>query len=108
MSLWSEYKKEISAVQFLEYEHGFISYSISNDYVYIEDIFVIPEKRRSNLAKEMADFVVQIGKSKGCTKLFGSIETKIKDPHRSLQVLLSYGMKLHSAVGSIVYFVKEI
>ena len=108
MSLYADYLTERTNKNIIEGDHGFIVYSISQKVLYIEDIYVSPDKRKSGLAKTMADFVCVLGKKAGCERVFGSVVPGAKNAERSLMVLVHYGMRLHSASSEIIYFVKDL
>lgn len=108
MSLYADYIKEREGKLVVENENGFIKYSIDGELLYIEDIYIVPAKRRSNLATEMADFVVDIGKAKGCKKLYGSVAAHTPGGHQNMLNLIGYGMRLQSSNNSLIFFVKDI
>lgn len=108
MSLLADYHKEQGIKGVIESDSGFITYSIQGEECYIGDIYVIPEKRRSKLAVSLADQVAHIAKAKGCKILSGSVIPQANNPTRSIQMLISYGMKLLRAEPNIIWFVKEL
>lgn len=108
MSLYSDYIKDRGDLEILETEDGFATYSISGQECYIVDIYVIPEKRQKKLASQFADQIAEIGKSKGCKYLTGSVNLSIKNPTHSMKVLLAYGFKFLKNTNSMLYFYKEL
>lgn len=108
MSLYGEYIKERVGKEIVESDKGFATYSYVDNGCYIEDIYVIPEHRRSGEAARLADEVAHTAKAKGLQKLFGSVVPSAKGSTSSLKVLLSYGFKLLSADKNIIYFEKDI
>jgi GNAT superfamily N-acetyltransferase len=107
-SLYGQYIAELEGKHIIENEHGFLTYSIEGDVIYIEHLFVKPEHRRTRLATEMADFAVELAKRQGCKRLLGSVDANAKDKHQSVLNLIYYGMTFHTVVGSMVYFIKDI
>lgn len=89
-------------------EVGFATYHLNIGECYIEEIYVVPEKRNSNFATKMADAITEIAKSKGINLLTGSVNLKIKGKEVSMKVLLAYGMSPCATNGEMVYFSKEI
>ncbi len=109
MSLYTEYIKEREDKDTLEIENGFAIYKIfNNGECYLQDIYVIPSERKSGLATEIADKVVEIAKECGCNMLVGSVCSDDKNATRNMKVLLSYNMQIHKIVGNMIFFNKKI
>ena len=110
MSLFGSYIKEIHDKNIIEDEYGFATYftAFNNEYMYIEDIYVVPEKRKDGCASKYADKIAEIAKEKGIKKLLGSVNLSIKNPTASTKVLLAYGFKILEADSTIIYFYKEL
>lgn len=108
MSQFADYKWEREGKIVLEGRYGFASYSIDKEYVYIEDIFVIPRQRQSGYASRLANGIARIAKKKGCKYMLGSVSPNSKGSHASMLVLIAYGMKLLSSDRNIIYFKKEL
>lgn len=106
--MYTDYIKEREGLEVLETESGFIAYKIGGKECYIKDIYVLPEKRQSRVASDMADLVTSRAKEQGCEFLTGSVCPSANQAHRSLLVLLGYGMKLLKAEKDMIYFVKRI
>lgn len=110
MNLWAAYNKERRGTETIETSEGFVSYSISNpDIIYLEDLYITPECRKSGASHRMADRVVSIGRSKGCKFLLSSVDLKSKGVTASLRATLSYpGIEFDSIQGSGMFFKKAI
>lgn len=109
MSLYADYLREKTSDYILELDKGFITYRYVDDKtVYIVDIYIMPEFRRDKVASTLADHVVREAKSRGCTKLIGSVIPSNKNSNISLKVLLGYGMILESSTNDFIVFKKEI
>lgn len=109
LTLYSRYITEKTDDLILETETAFVTYSYPDEKtVYIKDIYVHPDYRKSYMASNIADEVVAIAKSKGCTKVIGSIVPTTKNSTDSVKVLLAYGMKLDSSTNNFILFSKEI
>lgn len=65
-SHWARYREEYGNIKFIENESGFISYVELPDSFFVEDIWVIPEKRKTGLGlsllKEVEALAVAQGK----------------------------------------------
>lgn len=107
--MYSAYIREKTNKSILETKHGFATFSFPDvNTVYIEDIYILPESRKSKEASELADRIAEIGKSKGCNRLLGSVVPSTKNSTDSIKVLLAYGMHLDSATNDFILFKKEI
>lgn len=110
MSMYAEYVKEKTFDSILETPNGFATYRymLEQKAVYIVDIYVLPEFRKSKVASQIADAIVEEAKKKNCTKLLGSVVPSNKNSTVSLHVLLGYGMILESAAADFIVFRKDI
>lgn len=107
--MWANYLKEKTEDLIRETDQGFATYKyIDEKTVYIMDLYVHPDFRKSNVASSMADSIIGEAKSKGCTKLLGSVVPSNKNSTDSLKVLLAYGMRLKSSSNDFIVFEKEI
>lgn len=110
MSLYAKYLTERTSDRILETEHGFATYRMLPDQkaVYIVDLYVDSDFRKSGVASQMADQIVEIAKKEEFTKLLGSVIPSNKNSTDSLSVLLAYGMKLQSSANDFILFEREI
>lgn len=108
MSLYANYLTEKTNRKIKENEFGYATYSYSEDAVYIEDIYVLPEQRHNGHAKLLADQIVEEAKAKGIKKVYGSVVCSIKNSTDGITALLKYGMKLDSSTNNFILFSKEI
>lgn len=105
--LW-EYVKEREGKEVVECEDGFALYEITGNVIYLADIYVVPEKRRSRVCYELADKVVEIGKENNCTILLGSIDPNLETKEQSEKVLINYGYKYLGHEKMLDWYKKEI
>jgi L-amino acid N-acyltransferase YncA len=109
VSLYGQYILERANKHIIENDNGFAVYSFpDNNTVYIEDIYVIPEKRKSMIASEFANRIATLAKELGKTRMLGSVVPTANNSTISLQVLINYGMKLHSCDKNFIVFEKEL
>lgn len=107
--MYRKYIAERTDKSMIETDKGFIIYSFpDSNTVYIEDIYTEPDYRKSHVASELADQVISIAKTKGCTKVLGSVVPSAKNSTTSLKVLLAYGMELNSSSNNFILFSREI
>ena len=108
MSLYANYIQERTDKLILEDERGFAVYSWQAGAVYLEDIYVLPDYRKTGVAAEFADKICQLALEKGIHKLLGSCVPTAKGSTESMKVLIAYGMKLDSCAVNFILFSKEI
>lgn len=108
MSLFSDYNKELLDKDILETDKGFATYSEVEDGIWIENIFVSKEHRKTAEASRMADQIAEIAKERGLTKLFGSVTPSANQSTASLKVLLAYGFKLNSSTNNFIWLEKRL
>jgi GNAT superfamily N-acetyltransferase len=107
-SPWAHYIAERENAEVYETSKGFAVYTITAQTIYIQDIWVHPEHRNKHVATNIADAVVVIAIERGCTQMVGSVCPTAKNAHQSLQILLSYGMRLMSSQNNIIFFSMEL
>lgn len=108
MSLLADYHKEHGFKNVIESDDGFLTFYFVGQECYIEDLYVVPSKRKSHVASNMAKQVEDIARNQGCKYVTGSVNTHAKDPTTSMKVLLSYGFSLLRAEPHMIWFVKEL
>ena len=108
-SLYAAYIKERENKDIIEYDNGFITYQIFDTGIcYIQDIYVIPEMRKSGLTAKMQSEVIEIAKTKKCHTLVGSVCLDTNDANRNLKILLSDGWQVDKIGGNMIYLNKQI
>lgn len=110
MSLYADYLKERTFDEIIEVDEGFATYRYVEEgrSVYIIDIYVRPEYREKGTASEIANRIAEIAKKKGCTSMIGTVQPSAKGSAIGLQVLIGYGMNLHSASNDVIIMRKDI
>lgn len=109
MSIYADYLKELIGDEAIESDIGFATYRFTDEKtIYIVDIYVRPDFRKSGEASKFADQVVEIGKKKGCTKVIGTVVPSRKGSTDSMKALLGYGFKLESSGNDFIILGKGI
>jgi GNAT superfamily N-acetyltransferase len=110
MSLYANYLTERTNDKILESDRGFAVYRMLPEQkaVYIIDIFVHPDFRKTGLATQMADEIAGIAKKEGFSEMFGSVVPSCKGSADSVRVLLAYGMRVEYAVNDFIVFKRAI
>jgi predicted GNAT superfamily acetyltransferase len=107
-SHYAKYIKEREDKEIIEDDFGFATFVYLQDCIYIEDVYVVPEKRGENHSSIYADIISDIAKKEGYSKLLGSVVPSTPGSTASTYVLLNYGFKLLKAEENMIYFMKEI
>lgn len=107
-SMYSDYLKERENAEILQLEHGFAVVRQLPDCLYLQDIYVVPEKRKSGYGKHILEIVQQTAKDMGYSKILGSCSPSANGSTVSLKAILACGFMLQSSEKDIIYLVKEI
>ena len=107
-SNWANYLREREGKFVLERSEGFAIYTFIEKYCYIEDIYVAPEFRGSNVLPELMQEITTLALSKGYKWLLGSVDTKDKRASQNMAIHLHYGFKVLHNDSSLTYFQLEI
>lgn len=108
MNLYANYIKERENADLIDTGKGFAKFKISGDECYIEDIYVLPEHRKTEEASRMADVVSDIARKRGCKFLTGSVCPQANNSTISMRVLLGYGFSLLKSDEKMIWFYKEL
>lgn len=108
MSLYADYIFEREGKEVLETDRGFATFERHSDGIYIVDIFVAEQFRKTGEASRLADRIASIALDRGFTKLYGSVVPSTKNSTSSLKVLLAYGFKLNSCTNNFILLEKEL
>lgn len=93
----------------IETDKGFATFkTFENGECYLQDLYVTPDYRKTGLATEMADRVVEIAKERGCDTLVGTIASNDKNSTRNMKVFLGYGMEISTVTDSMIFLRKRI
>lgn len=107
-SHYAQYIQERAGKSIIENENGFATYVELEDGIYIEDIYVVPEKRNAKVASEFGQKIELIAKELGYKKLFGSVATNVNGTTESIKKLINYGFEFYNCNSDMIYFIKEI
>jgi len=108
VTLYARYIAEREDFSIIETDQGFATFKVVAHTIYLRDLFVLPEFRRTKVASELCDQVCRVGRSLECTTLVGSLDPKALNANDGLRAILSYGLKLKGQQGSLLYFEKEL
>jgi GNAT superfamily N-acetyltransferase len=107
-SLYAQYVKEREGAEMLERPWGFAVYKWEKDHVYLQDIYVIPEKRKGGFGVGLMHAVADLAREKGLETMFGSVVPSTPFGHEMSQIMFKLGFRLHSSGHDIIYFRKDL
>lgn len=109
MSLYANYIRERLGDEILETEQGFVIYRYTDpSTVYLVDLYVLPDFRKSGVAKDLADRVADVARARGCSSMLGSVVPSARASADSIRVLLAYGMVPDSSTNDFILFKKGL
>ena len=110
--MWLEYIRErCPEKSVLEYEGaGFAIYYPfeAENAMYIEDIFVVKDKRSTKLASRMEDEIMHIAHRKGLKYMIGSCDPATRGATHSMKTMLTRGYEIYQMVDGLIYMRKEV
>ena len=106
-TLGQEYKEDAEGRGFLTYGYNCIP-GVDFPHLYIVDLWVKPEHRKSHVAANLADSVCEEAKSKGVAFCFGSVCKHSKTEESAKKILKAYGMTKYAEDQDMTWFVREI
>jgi len=108
-SHYAMYVEEIEIGSFVEeYEWGFFKYQVATDNLYIADLYVIPERRRSGLAVDVANYLQDKARELGLKYITTTVATSTTTVTPNLRKYINYGFKVFKSDERFVYMVKEV
>lgn len=107
-SLYSQYVKEREGLFIIENDYGFLTYSLKNDILFIHDLFVTKEKRKSNIAFQMLDESMSKAKELGIIEMYAHVDIRALNWEESVSFIEKFGAKPTKLEGTLLYFKKKI
>lgn len=114
MSLWSDYIRELrgeDAHQFIEFPWGFVSYSFpkwAENCIQIEDMYVVPEERKSGRGTELLSMVRTIGLKAGRKYVTAQLELNTECFEGSMRAQLAKGFVPVAAENGKLWLRREV
>lgn len=88
---------------------GFALYKrVADDAVWLADVFVVPEARRSGAGSHLADQVCDVAREMKCKYVLTSVDPTAPGATVSMMAILSYGFNVFGNDGRLVLFKKEL
>ncbi len=108
--MYAEYLKEREGIETLTSENGFMTYTLTDDAVYIVDVYIRPEARKTGEATKLEAKVIEKAKEAGKSHLMGSVSFGVAGIDASLKMMVRSGYSFLSFDNEkqLMYFVKGI
>lgn len=107
-SLYKQFLAEVHGLHCLEYEWGYATYELAASYVYIIDIYVVPDLRSAKKGIQLMHEIENIAKLAGASHMFGSVAIESKEPEKNYNMLKHLGFHDSHTTADIIYLVREI
>lgn len=109
MSPWAKYLKERLNVDSIETPRGFITYNIRDGVIFVNDLFVLIEHRKSGALRELFELLWERApqNEEGIRRVDGRIWLKIKGSEEMLAITMQHGFKLISSDEKSILISKE-
>jgi ribosomal protein S18 acetylase RimI-like enzyme len=108
LSNYGAYILEREGKRIIEDEHGFVTYKLMTDFIYLEDLYVKSEYRRAKHAYTYIDKVFEAAKDLKYNKVITSVSTAAAGVTRNVSGLIKYGFEIDSCDGQMIWFKKEV
>jgi GNAT superfamily N-acetyltransferase len=108
MSLYGQFIKERLNKEIIETEKGFVTYYFIDEGCYADDVYVLPEYRRSKESFNLGKQVEDIARQKGCKKLYSSVVPSTPNSTLNLMGLIKFGFRLDSTANNFILVVKDL
>ena len=81
---------------------GFLTYRKDEDTLFVNDLYVKPEFRKSSTFMELYKKAIDIGRKLGCKQMEGHVWTNTMNPTRSLRAVLAAGFEVIHADTNVI------
>jgi len=111
--MYKSFIEERYGCEFIEFDNvGWLSYTMSSDICYLQDMYIVPEHRRKGYSQEMAAAVENIARDNRCTKLMTTVNLdyaeKGKGDRANMYAILKFGFNLIKSGNNYLVFRKDI
>ena len=104
MKLYKEYIKEREDLELIETDHGFITYKVNDDHVFIDTLYVTPKYRSTGEARKLAEEVYKLTKK---NRAMCCVCTDANNWKKSKKFIEHMGYKELFREYTLIYLVKE-
>jgi hypothetical protein len=110
--LYAQYIKERENMECKYSEYGFVTYQINleKDYVYICDVYVVPEKRKQHIALGFVKDIIDIALDLKVNNIITSLDQRANNWQYSQQTIIRCGFQFLSQdpKSGVDYYIRSI
>ena len=108
--MFDSYLKEKENLDTYTNDHGFAAYNVNkiSKIMDIGDFYIKPEHRNNINSVNLFNEIVELAKTKKCTKVTAMVDTTQTKVELSLKALLKVNFKLSHLDGEAIYFYQNI
>lgn len=109
-SVYARYRYEREGLTTIEKDYGFITFKILDNETtcFIQDLYIVPEKRMTGLGADLANEVAAYAKAQNCVQLAATVCPSAGSATDAIKAILAYGFQLVGSDTQLVYLSKEI
>lgn len=107
-SLYGQYIAERQDMSILENEFSFVTYKKIDDALFIEDMYVVKEKRDTKVGLELLNNMIQLAKILECNRIITLVDITTNNWEKTFNNLMKNDFKTTRGEGSTIYLVKEL
>lgn len=110
MSLFTDYLKEREGKEVIEKDFGFCVYKVNKDHTYLQDVYIVPEFRKSGKGRSFVDKMEEIAKENGHSVVITSFCLNANNWMQSKMSIQKCGFKYYAKdkVNKMIYCIKEL
>lgn len=107
-TLYAKYLTERARAKVIETESGFITYRINGEECFIQDMYLLPEARRSGACRELIDQLKSEASSCSCKFITGNIFVDDPGCNQTIQAACGLGFRIRRAEAGVVLICLDI
>lgn len=108
LTKYANYIKEKANIELIEHEHGFASYSLLSDHVYIHDMYIDKSHRRKGIGSDLLKQIEIIAWAKKIKFVLSAVQINSNGLHDALLAQMLKGFKIVGADHKEIKLAKEI
>jgi GNAT superfamily N-acetyltransferase len=107
--MFESYIAEREGATLLKEEHGFGIYkSYSNEWGYLQDVYVLPEHRKAGVGKQIVARAVQLAKKSNKKALITTTDARANGATTSAISILKAGFEILKVEENAIWYIMEI
>lgn len=108
MNKFAKYIKERKNAELYEDENGFFTYRVLGEDFFIDDIFVLEEKRNNGIGKLYSDKIDNLSKESGCKRNICTVCVRADNYLESFKFIQKMGYTVDKTENVLIYLIKEL